>query len=281
MSDVLYETLKTHLDLQYEGIFSNAQIARHIEDYVQLELSEKLFNRVQQIANIETGQRLLDMGCGFGSFVLVSRQAGIDAIGIDIAEFDIDFAQKRIIQELPDCEPHDIYLNKNAQSTGLASESYDVITAWNLLEHVPNYKQLIGEAYRLLKPGGFFFGIAPNYFAFRQEAHYHVPWLPLLPRRIASAYLRLLGRRTTFFEQHIYYVTSWGVLRTLKKTDFNFIYPQMLKLERPDLITSASKRRIIENIQTLHLKPILEVLTVVNYWNPIKNVINFVARKPA
>ena len=73
------------------------------------------------------------------------------------------------------------------------------------------------EAIRVLKPGGLLYVVCPNYAALRREAHYHVLWLPLMPRRIASRYLRWRGRNPAFFEQHIYYRTNTGVTAFLRR----------------------------------------------------------------
>ncbi len=43
-----------------------------------------------------------------------------------------------------------------ASDTGLANESFDIVTAFEFLEHVPEYEKVIAEAARILKKGGYF-----------------------------------------------------------------------------------------------------------------------------
>jgi len=275
----LYESVKIHLQQVYQGVFTQEAIEHHFLEHVETGASEELLDMVRKTNSLKPGQRLLDLGCGFGTFVLLCLRNGIDACGVEVADFDLDFARKRLRVEFPDCDPTRIYLQKDAQTTGLENESFDVITAWNLLEHVPDYKQLIEEVYRLLKPGGYFFGIAPNYLAFRKEAHYHLPWLPLFPRWIAKHYLQISGRRTEFFEQHIYYVTNWGILQSIKRTGFEIVDPDIIKLEKPDGIVSSFIRRWVDRFRSWRLISLVKLLIKIKFWNPFKQSVYWIGYK--
>ncbi|HEX2907547.1 MAG TPA: class I SAM-dependent methyltransferase [Phototrophicaceae bacterium] len=277
---VEYPDVKQYIRQEYEGIFSEAMMERHYQYYVELELSQKQLVNLQVLSGLKSRDRLLDLGCGFGSFVLVCRQAGIAADGLDIAPYQINFARERLGTLVANCEPNQVYHLGDAQATGLPDASYDVITAWNLLEHVPNYRQVIAEAYRLLKPGGLFVGVAPNYLAFRREAHYQVPWLPLFPRPLARAYLRKLGRRTDFLDNSLYYLTNWGALRALKRRGFQLLHPQLLKFEHPELIVSARIKNGVQTLERWHLLPLVKLAFRLHLWNPLRHGIYFAARKP-
>ena len=280
MTDGLLKSAEKYIRDRYEGVFSDAQMGNHFRSYVGLDLSKEQLSQIEEIVGPSRGKRWLDLGCGFGSFVLVSRRAGIEAAGIDIGQYEIDFARRRLREEMPELNPETVYLSGNARATELQSHSYDLATAWNLLEHIVDYKRVIGEAYRLLKPGGFFIGVAPNYFSFRREAHYQVPWIPLLPRPIARAYLRCLGRRTDFFQRDIHYVTNWGILRALKTQGFKLVYPGMARALRPDLIRSLARRRILGTLHRWHLDTFVEGTVLAVHWNPLKRSVYATARKP-
>ncbi len=109
-----------------------------------------------------------------------------------------------------------VFVHGDARRLPFEAESFDAVTLWNVVEHVPNYRGLLADAARLLRRGGRLFAIAPNYAAFRREAHYHVPWPPLLPRRAASSYLSMLGRDPGFYESSIHPCTNLGVRRALR-----------------------------------------------------------------
>ena len=277
---MLYIDARKHLQNEYTGIFSSEAIEKHFEQYVIPELSQGLFEIVRQLAQLKPGQDMLDLGCGYGSFVLVSRQEGMNALGVDIAQYDLQFARERATIILEEIDAEAVYMTADAQDTGLAEASFDVITAWNVLEHVPDSRKLIAEAYRLLKPGGVFIGVAPNYFAFRKEAHYHVGWLPLLPHWLAKPYLRMLGRDTSFLENSIFYVTNWGILSKLRQQGFILSAPELVKLENPHLIVSNRLRSAIEKVHQIGAFPLVRMLAPFNFWNPFKYAIYFGAKKP-
>ena len=281
MLEELYQETKERLREQYRGVFPPKHLEIHFENYVLPEFSERQFQDIQKTIPMAPGCKLLDLGCGFGSFVRACRLADVEAVGVDICEEDLDFARKRHALEQPDSQPQQIYLQGDAQATELPSDEYDFVTAWNLLEHVPSYRRVISEAYRVLRPGGVFMGIAPNYFTFRREAHYQVPWAPLFPRWLAAPYLRLCGRRPDFFLNDIYYITNWGALRHLKKCGFQSIHPQLASLENPDDIVSSRKRKIVQAVRRLKLTPLLKLAIIAGHWNPFRRAICFWVSKPA
>src|SRR5262249_45091055 len=61
------------------------------------------------------------------------------------------------------------------------------------IEHVGSVQDCLQEMMRVLKPGGHLHIRAPDYRSFF-EPHYRLPFLPRMNRRLATAYLRLLGR---------------------------------------------------------------------------------------
>ena len=66
------------------------------------------------------------------------------------------------------------------QPFGVASGAYDFVLCFNVLEHVYDFRNLIGESYRVLRPGGVFIGCTPfmqrfhpdpnDYFRYTHEA---------------------------------------------------------------------------------------------------------------
>jgi len=280
MINYLEDDIRQHIKEKYTGIFTPEHMERHFQDYVGFELAKTQLRQVQDVTGISEGQKILDIGCGYGSFVIVCRNSGLEALGLDIAEYDINFARKRLPLERPKDIPEKIFLLADGQNTGLPQNSFDVVTAWNILEHVPDFKLLIKEAFRLLKPGGTFITIAPNYLAFRQEAHYHLPWLPLFPRKLAHNYILHHGLDPKFFDEDIHYVTGWGIQKALRNAGFQSEIPEIIKLDNPDLIHSSNLKEKILTLRKFHLLWILKGYYWLSFWNPFKSVIYIVARKP-
>jgi len=277
--DALYSKVYSYIQSSYAGIFSPEDMQKHFDTYVKVEISRDQFTIVQALTGLKDGGRLLDLGCGFGSFVLAARQEGVEAYGVDIAQFDLEFARKRMDKELDQQQPQKVYLERDAQNTKLPDRQFDVITAWNVLEHVPNYKKLIKEANRLLKEGGYFIGVAPNYFSFRKEAHYQVWWFPLLPKRLGRIYLRLMGKDPSFLDHSIFYLTNIGTLRALKKAGFKLSDPRWTRFLHPELIRSRSRQKLLVTINRLKLAKVAKLIFFTSFWNPFKPSIFFCAQR--
>jgi SAM-dependent methyltransferase len=210
---------------------------------------------------------------------LAARQAGFDARGIDVAAFEVAFAQRRLAQAFPDGPPDEVYRVGDGQALPYEPGSFQAVTLWNVVEHVPDDRQLIQECARMLAPGGALFVVCPNYLAFREEAHYHVPWLPLLPRGLASRYLRLLGRDPRFFEADIYYRTNRGVLALLEAEGLEVHDPLAEKLLEPERIKSSKIKAAVGLLARLRLLGLARLAFAVRFRNPFKHAVWLYARK--
>jgi len=105
---------------------------------------------------LKPGQRLLDMGCGWGALVMMAAKAfGADATGITLSKKQAELASQRIrkagLQDI--CR---VQLRDYREVT--EPESFDKLVSVGMFEHVG--QALLGEyfqqAWRLLKPGGTF-----------------------------------------------------------------------------------------------------------------------------
>jgi SAM-dependent methyltransferase len=57
------------------------------------------------------------------------------------------------------------------QTFPISSNKYDAVLCVNVLEHIYNHKNLINEAYRVLKPGGIFVGSVPFLIHYHPDPH--------------------------------------------------------------------------------------------------------------
>ncbi len=210
--------LRELLSRRYAGVFTPEAVESHLRDYVGFPFAEQIAGLVE--AHLPPGGSVADLGCGFGSFSLVMLARGREAVGVELDALEVAWARLRAGRLIPGREPERLFVLGDAARLPLPEGTFDTVTCWNLLEHVPNAGALIGQARRLLRPGGSLFLICPNYFAFRQEAHYHVPWRPLLSRRAAADRLRTAGKNPAYFESSIFQRSNWGVLLELIRQGF-------------------------------------------------------------
>jgi len=269
--------VEANLRRQYEGVFDEPLIALHIREFIESSLADRMAAVIARQAR--PGASLLDVGCGYGAFVLACRAHGVDARGFELAPFEVAIARRRLARREPGTDPQGVFHQGHAGRLPFADGCFDVVTLFNVLEHVRDDRPVLEEAYRVLRAGGRLYVVCPNYAAVRQEAHYHVPWPPLLPRGLAVRYLGMLGRNPAFFREHIHYRTNWGVLRTLRSMRMQLASMDILRLDHPELIGSGRARRLFDLLASLHLLPLARQLLALNLHNPFKAAVSVVAVK--
>jgi SAM-dependent methyltransferase len=89
--------------------------------------------------------RLLDVGCGSGIHLRQFRAAGFEVEGVEISPTDCEAARQSV-----GCPVHQGTL----ASVPLPTAQFDVITLFNVLEHLLDPREEIRRIWRLLKPGG-------------------------------------------------------------------------------------------------------------------------------
>jgi 2-polyprenyl-3-methyl-5-hydroxy-6-metoxy-1,4-benzoquinol methylase len=131
------------------------------------------------------------VGCSTGAFVKLATAAGFAAEGIDVSEPAIAFGRDQLGLPLR-CEDFTAHT--------LPASTYDVVTLWATLEHLPDPGAFVAEAHRVLRPSGVLALTVPNH---------------------GSATQRLLGRRHRYVGvDHLNYFTSRNLTELVEKHGF-------------------------------------------------------------
>jgi 2-polyprenyl-3-methyl-5-hydroxy-6-metoxy-1,4-benzoquinol methylase len=257
--------IRSYLEKMYAGVFTDAAIEAHLDNHVGFAASD--YALAVMSPHVKRGSRLLDVGAGFGSCVLAARERGFDAHGIETAMFEVEFARRRLRLVRPQDDPEDVYQLGSFLEFSAPAASFDVVTFWNVLEHIEDLDKTLSVARHLLRKDGLVYVVCPNYFAWRLEAHYHVPWKPnpLLPREKAVAYLKALGRDPTFFETSIFRRTNWEVLGALGRLGF---VPR-------DIGTLRSMAPSLANLPSILRRPVV----FWQFYNPFRHSVVLAASK--
>lgn len=147
------------------------------EDYIshtdnKRSLFEKLYHFIKSIAlknklnlinslQFQKG-KILDIGAGTGEFLAVAKNDGWQTMGVEPSVKAKAIAKSKGVSFVE-------------QTSELENQSFDVISMWHVLEHVPDLDKQIKELKRLLKPTGTLIIAVPNFKSFDAK-HYGKFW---------------------------------------------------------------------------------------------------------
>jgi SAM-dependent methyltransferase len=100
------------------------------------------------------GKLLLDVGCGRGHRLVEFQRRGCQVEGADFQPEVADFVKRELAIPTCCCRIEDL-------DRHFAPCSFDLVTAFYVLEHVRNVRQMLRSCYSLLKPGGWFAAAVP------------------------------------------------------------------------------------------------------------------------
>lgn len=132
-------------------------IANYLENYAPY-LKNSFKRGLDQLGNYaQPGAMLLDIGCGFGFFLNLAREAGYVVEGIEVSRILAQEGKDRLNITI---QPGSILEIK-------AKQSFDILTAWDMLEHVIDVDEILRRFWECLKPGGLLLLRVPD-FSFMQ-----------------------------------------------------------------------------------------------------------------
>jgi SAM-dependent methyltransferase len=129
---------------------------RVVPGQVDADLWNEHLARYLFAARLARLRRVLDIGCGagYGSYELSHSAASV--AGIDLAPEAIALARQSYTS------PNLQYLAASATSIPFPDASFDLVTCFEVIEHIHDWQLLLDEARRLLTPGGQFIVSTPN-----------------------------------------------------------------------------------------------------------------------
>lgn len=129
---------------------------RVIPGQVELDLWNEHIARYALAATFAADRRVLDLGCGTGYGAAELSRTARSVLGLDIAPEATAYAQQRF--PLPNVR----FITAPAQTVPQPDAAFDLITAFEVIEHVSDWKTLLTETHRLLSPEGIALISTPN-----------------------------------------------------------------------------------------------------------------------
>lgn len=152
------------------------------------------FDELEAITGIAAqGGRLLDIGCGYGFFLDAAKERGWEEYGCELGKNHFLFAAKN----------HPRVFNRELADCRFPENFFDVITLYDVLEHLASPSAFIKIVHKILKPDGRLVISTPNFLS----------W----PERLMGRFWHCIIR------MHLYYFTPKTVSRLLLENNFKII----------------------------------------------------------
>lgn len=110
---------------------------------------------LDQFEKLRKNGSILDIGCGQGDFLVAAKTAGWDTYGTEYSAAAANILRSRNIKvhEGP------------IQNAMFGDRQFDVITAFEVIEHINSPREFFATVYSKLRPGGMFYCTTPNFDA--------------------------------------------------------------------------------------------------------------------
>ena len=152
--------------------------------------------RLEQLTGAAQGRSLLDVGAYIGVFVAVARSGGWNAWGIEPSQWAASVAQQ---EHLP-------VLLGTIDAPALSHCYFDVVTLWDVIEHLDDPRGELLKAYHRLKPGG---------------------WIAVHTMDVESVTARMMGKHWPWLmEMHVHFFSKRTLSQCLRSVGFEVVRVQ-------------------------------------------------------
>lgn len=140
-------------------------------DYLSPITIKRYNELLDQMEPFRKTNKLLDVGCGIGYFLEVAKERGWEVYGTEYTDRAIEICEgKGIIMQQGKLDP-----------SKFEAESFDIITSFEVLEHINNPIEETNNFYQLLRKGGLVYLTTPNFnslLRYRLKERYDVITYP-------------------------------------------------------------------------------------------------------
>lgn len=173
------------------------------EDYSaeRKSLTKMFLRHLKDVERYTKDGKILDVGCAMGFFLDLARSRGWQVYGVDISEYAASYAREQLGLDVVTGTLKEAREGRKRGWDNL----FDVVTMWDLLEHLSDPFGDLAEAWHVLKDNGLIFLTVPN---------------------VESLIARLMRSKWYGFKklrEHLYFFSPTTIQRMLKRAGFEVL----------------------------------------------------------
>jgi ubiquinone/menaquinone biosynthesis C-methylase UbiE len=141
-------------DKQKEIAFFDGHAAADDYDVFTPQSSARLIDAFVKLTKLPPGARVIDLGCGSGTFTALLARAGFDCVGLDISAKLVAVGRRK--------HPRIEFVAGDIERLPFPDASFDGALLSGVVHHFPDPSPCAAETFRLLRPRGRFLAFDPN-----------------------------------------------------------------------------------------------------------------------
>lgn len=247
--------------------YKNADVTAAIRagnNWIKIQRHKLRFKFIQKF--IKSG-KLFDLGAGWGHFMLAGKELGYDVYGVEISEQPYLYC----VNDLKLSVDHIDFFEMDE------TKKFDVITMWDVLEHIDKADEFLAKCTKLTEPGGYLFLQVPqidSYFAKRHKDNWKMMGLDHVNYFSKETITKILARNgyevvkiKSSFEIKLFIM--YTLLPIIKKLKSN---KKQSRAEANTSINAAERQQYFNKFTS---KPMWQLKLFVFIHNIIYNTLSF------
>ena len=235
-----------------EPIPTERELEKHYENYGRNDylypLTIKRYHEIlDSFEPYRKTNKLIDVGCGIGYFLEEAKKRGWEVFGTEFTDEAIEICSKKGIK-----------MNKGVLNpNNYDSQEFDVITSFEVIEHINNPQEELANFYKILRKGGLVYCTTPNFnslLRYRLKEKYNVLCYPEHLSYYTPKTLKYVFEKEGFRTKNI---KATGISLTRLKTS--------KATSNQELISQTSDDEVMRN--KLETSVILKSVKIFLNWN--------------